>query len=323
MGGEVKIATKQEDQKTLDVELLSEQELDELMAARLSAESKGEELPETTVVIDVEEDEVQEKEIDEEEEKTEDAEEKPVEEEASDEVGDERDVLISKLRKQVEEKETIFKSHSNEVGATRKRNVELESELAKFRTQHPYPKLDTEGLGDGYDSVDVEVVDKIVQQRLRQERESKALVEAQQGMVRAQNKDALQKLVPEIDSLIPDIAEIFEREGLTDSQGLAQFRADPYSQDAALVYAYAKRAHLEKQIKDLQTEKDKLKNKPAKVVAQIKKAGSQKKTIDDAGATSVGGKPPELTEERIWSMTEDELEKEIIRRLKEEEKLRS
>jgi len=321
MGDGVKSVQEPEEQNTVDVEELSDEQLEQLMLERLDAESKGEELPVTTAIVEDED----EQEIDEQEEKTEDSEEEPVEQEDSEEDGDEQEVLISKLRKQVEEKEAIFKAHSEEVGTTRKRNAELEEELARFRVQQPFAELDKTNLGDNYDSVDVETVDKIVQQRLRQDREQQQRVLLQQESIRAQNKDALKNLIPDIDSLIPEIADIFERERLTDAQGLAQFRADPYSQNATLVYAYAQRAQLEKQVKELTADKDKLKKKPDKVIAQIKKAGKKKKTLDDAGATSGGSpKTPELTDDYIWNhMTSEELDKELRRRELEELKLRS
>lgn len=320
MGVRSESAQEPEDQKTIDVEEYAADDLDKLLVERLDAEEKGRELP-STVVVDEEEE--TEEEPSESEEKTEKVEDEPAEEEETDEELDERDATIAKLRKQVEEKEAIFKSHSEEVGVTRKRNAELEATLANYQTQQTYSKLDTSELGEDYDTSDVNAIDKIVQIRLRQEREAQARIQVQQQQIRTQTKDALLKLVPEIDSLLPEIANIIEREGLTDPQGLAQFRTDPYSQDGRVIYAYAQRAQLEKKVAELQADKDKLKESPRKVVAQIKKAGKKKKTIDDAGAASAGTKPPELTVERIWNdMTPEEIDKEIIRRQKEELRLR-
>jgi hypothetical protein len=313
MGDGVNMASDLDEQSTaVDVEELSEDQVNAMILERISAEQEGRE---PTVVL-VEEDSIQEnedeavEETDEQEEKTETV------EESEEDVEPEEDE-VAKLRRQVAEKEAIFKTHTEEVGVSRKRISELEAALAAASTQSQQTALPADVLGDEYDGIDVAAVDKIVQARLRQAQEAQTKYYAQQNATRTQNEQALKASIPDFDSLIPDIASILTRDGQTDPQAVAQFRADPYQFDPNTVYAYAQRAKAERELVSLKAERDKLKERPAKLVKKIKKVSGKTKSIDEAGA-STGDPSPKLTMEAIEHLSPTQVTELLAKRIREE-----
>ncbi len=152
-----------------------------------------------------------------------------------------------------------------------------------------------------------------------------ALAQEQQFL---SNKSMINRLVPNYESMIDDIASVIASDGLP-PEAINMFKANPYIGNAAILMNLAKRAEIHKKVQSYETkiqtltnEIATLKKKPTEVASKIANALRSPSAITaSSGSGSGGGSPSEIIPglpTNIDNLPESAIETLLKQRIKEE-----
>jgi len=209
--------------------------------------------------------------------------------------GDEKPVVDKvlsaeeKLKKQVEDKEAFIQKQATEIGTLRKRVKEFEvpHDDAKSR-ERIKQKFDE---GDVLGATELAISD----------------IAARKG----EQRELIRSLIPNIEEIKGDIAELVREEGSESEEAISVFLANPYVADptklrywAALVNHKKDKDPLLRRIEELETQ---LKTTGKDVLRNIEKAAKETKTL----TTKTGAEPEEgeesIDEDQVPYLTDEAL----------------
>ena len=172
-------------------------------------------------------------------------------------------------------------------------------ELGELRKQ---TKIDPEELRNQFDEDPVAAVNKMAAMREAESRES----ELTQSIALEQNKTAVLQVVPGFDGMINDIAELATADGAT-SADIAQFRANPYGTQAALLVNLANRVKANKRIAALEEKLESQKQKSASIVDKIAQTAKSKGRLSGASTGSADPTSKNISDSQLSDMSDEEL----------------
>ena len=210
-----------------------------------------------------------------------------------------------KLVKRIEEKEKFIQRQAAEVGARRKSEEQLRSEI--FQLQQV---LQTK-WNDPLEATDIQDQIRDRQSELR---------EAETRTVQERNQNVVKTFVKEPENLIDDMVDLLREDG-NDADSLRMFRDNPYREPPGTLINLAKRAELRREsrnkdakIASLEAEIQTLKTKPQETIKKIEKALKEPTPMNNAAGQATANKK-EIDATQIISMSDKEIEQALKERL--------
>lgn len=203
---------------------------------------------------------------------------------------------IAKLRKQILDKETFIQRQAREIGDLRKKvRPETEEEKeARLERQKQRFQEDPE-------AATAEIMESL---------EAK----------RASRRDIIKTLIPNLEEIKGDIAELVKAEGVETPENIEVFLNDPYTADPAKLRFWAgevargkEKTAFEKRIADLE---GKIQGGTKEIVKKIEKAATETKTLTakDGKEADTDGET-HMTDEQIAYLSDEEL-REMTKKLR-------
>lgn len=210
-----------------------------------------------------------------------------------------------KLIKRIEDKEKFIQRQAQEVGARRKTEGQLQTEI--FQLQ--------QALQDKWQTAPLEATE--LQNQIR-ERETE-LREAETRTVQEHNQTVVKNFIKEPETLLDDMVEILKEDG-NDADSVRMFRDNPYRENPGTLINLAKRAELSRIVKSkdteiasLKAEIQTLKGKPQEVVKKIEKTLKEPTAMSNASGQANATKH-EVDATQIIGMSDKELEQALKER---------
>jgi hypothetical protein len=205
---------------------------------------------------------------------------------------------IEKLRKQVDDKESMIQRQAQEIG--------------KLRKQPPPPQEleltaeEEEQVNNLYYESPVKAM-ALNQKLLQQKREAVATYQAEQNEQQmAETKEAVNGIVPNINEMTDDMVAVLRKEG-TKEEHIESFRANPYQVHPGALINLAKRAQAEKKVAALEKENADLRQKLGDFPKKVKAATNSTILTGNIASTTKGDKA-KLDESQLTKVSDAELE---------------
>lgn len=196
---------------------------------------------------------------------------------------DELKAEVERLRKQVAEKEKLVNKHSNEVGKWRKA---LDVLNASMPSESPEERQRLALLAANDPDAWWDEKQKIEANRAERKR-LEALIASEERI--AANREAVSRVVPDLETAIPEIARMLEEDGVQ-PEHIKSFTDNPYQLDPALIHNLRQRAVLVGQlaklgdeVEQLRKENAALKGRPDEMLAKIENAAKSRPMTGNAG----------------------------------------
>ncbi len=193
-----------------------------------------------------------------------------------------------KLRKQVEDKETFIQKQAQEIGNLRKKVKEIETPYDDSQTRE---RLKQKFSEDPLSATEEAILD----------------IETRKG----KQKELIKSLIPNIEEIKGDIANLVKEEGSESEEAINLFLANPYIADpvklrywAALVIHKKDKETLSKRVEELEKE---LQTRGKDVLKKIEKAAQETKTLTAKTGAEAEEETISITEDQIPYLSDDEL----------------
>lgn len=194
-----------------------------------------------------------------------------------------------KLRKQLENLQTIFGRQSNELGEMRK-------------------MLKDKPTSADFDADPVKAAEDL-QARQEQEREIQKVEQDQAVKATAiRNMQFLTQYAPDLSANADLIREVLKKEDKLEDGDINKFTGEIFLQNPWGVYQLNQRAKLFKQIKELNAEIEKLKQVPAATLNRIKQINQVASNITAAAGQAVQPVNSDIEPSALANLSDDELE---------------
>ncbi len=198
----------------------------------------------------------------------------------------------SKLKKQVEDKETFIQRQATEIGTLRKKVKEFEIPHEDAQTRE---RLKNKFSEDPLAATEEAIFD----------------IETRKG----KQKDLIKSLIPNIEEIKGDIANLVREEGSESEEAINLFIANPYVADpvklrywATLVNHRKDKETLSKKIEELEKE---LQTRDKTVLKKIEKAAQETKTLTTKTGAEAEVETEEMSEEQIPYLSDEEIKKRL------------
>lgn len=202
---------------------------------------------------------------------------------------------LANLRKQLEDSQKFIGRLGNELGQLRK-------QLTEKTAPPPDPVTPDQVLTDP-----VGATTKLVDQRLS-EREQRKQAEIEQiQQQRIATAQFLSQAVPDIIELLPEMAEAAKEDGVP-PELVERFKTDPLSENPFITIQLAKRAKLNRELKQLRAEREELKAQPKRVIDSVNQAARAKPAVSAShGRTDPHSGESNFNRAQIAKMSDAEL----------------
>lgn len=206
------------------------------------------------------------------------------------------------LKRTNKEKESFIQKQAAEIGESRKREKErLESQSSKV-----------DDLKDLHDQEVIEEITGAVKADIDRDNSLARLDENDLGLQIEQTKNIAMKAVPEIESLLNDIATLAAADGFSEDK-IKEFKVEPYLSDPNILISYARIAQTNKKNTELMKENELLKHKDQTTLELIKNASESTTGLTSNVVSSDRSSSVNYNESNIHNMSDAALEEALLK----------
>ncbi len=200
---------------------------------------------------------------------------------------------LARLRKQVTDKEAFIQTQATEVGTLRKRVKEFEIPHEDAKTKERIKEKFNQG--DVLGATEEAIFD----------------IETRKG----KQRDLIKSLIPNIEEIKGDIANLVREEGSESEEAINLFIANPYVADpvklrywATLVNHRKDKETLSKRVEELEKE---LQTRDKTVLKKIEKAAQETKTLTTKTGAETEVETEAISEDQIPYLSDEEIKKRL------------
>jgi DNA repair exonuclease SbcCD ATPase subunit len=178
----------------------------------------------------------------------------------------------ARLEKQVKDKEEFIQRQAQEIGQLRKVLEDIQRNIPQNPDEQAY-----------YENPQM-----AVEQVIRQREMLAYQARVQEQLAEKENETTIKTQVPDIESMIDDIAALALKDGAA-PEIVRQFKSRPYAAIPDLVVQLANRVKAERRISELEKELNTLRKKPEDVLRRVEEAAKGPRTL--TASTGISGAP--------------------------------